>query len=136
MQRNIMENEEHNSRVVYDLLELAVGAQSRADYAQLQVNDIVGTAVRAGATWEQVGRWLHLAPDEAEVRFSGADRSITLDEDVVIALGYIAKVEGLPTFADAISYLINTMIDKSAPASDSAPSVVQESDAPTEHQGR
>ena len=58
-----MENEEHNSRVIYDLLELAVGAQSRADYAQLQVNDIVGTAVREGATWEQVGRWLHLAPD-------------------------------------------------------------------------
>ena len=131
-----MENEEHNSRVVYDLLELAVGAQSRADYAQLQVNDIVGTAIRAGATWEQVGRWLHLAPDEAEARFSGADRSITLDEDVVIGLGYIAKVEGLPTFADAISYLINTMIEKSAPADESDSPIIQESETPTGAEGR
>jgi len=131
-----MENEEHNSRVIYDLLELAVGAQSRADYAQLQVNDIVGTAVRAGAAWEQVGSWLHLAPDEAEARFSTADRSITLDEDVVIGLGYIAKVEGLPTFADAISYLINTMIDKSAPAGESNSSINHESDTPTGPDGR
>jgi len=102
-----MESEKVSTRIIWELLNLAVGAQCRANFAQLQVNDIVLTAIRCGATWEQVGKWLNLTPEEAEGRFADADGSITLDEDVVINLGYLAKKKGLPTFAAALRYVFD-----------------------------
>ena len=102
-----MGNKTTQKQIIWDLLELAVGAQSRANLARLQLNDVVHAAVRHGATWAQVGKWLDLPSDVAKARFADADGSITLDEDVVIELGYIAKRNGLPTFASALRYVLD-----------------------------
>ncbi|GAB2461455.1 hypothetical protein [Xylanimonas ulmi] len=90
------------------LLELAVGAQQVHTEAQTHLDQAVKAAVKAGATWEQVTRWLgDMTADHARERFEHTDAAVYLDEHTVILLGAFAARRGIRTLKEALTALLD-----------------------------